>query len=285
MTSAGLPAALRDRVLAAARAARPPGRSLPAAADITPVEALRRAVDALDRVLHVLTPQEWRVPALRDLDVNGLVGHLTGVELDVARALSGDPAVAFAGHVASTQGAAVAAAGQSIEETHRRWRAAADTTLRLLEDDDPARIVAVHGMQLPLGALLVVRAFELWTHENDVRAAVALPPGAPDPSTLPMMTDLAARLLPHGVARVDAAQEPVDVHLVLTGSGGGTWDVAVGERSSGSQVPEVTIVTDALAFCRLVANRVPPADLHPCLSGAVAHAPRVLAGAAALALD
>jgi hypothetical protein len=142
-------------------------------------------------------------------------------------------------------------------------------------------------MQLPLGALLVVRAFELWTHENDIRAAAGLPPSAPDPSTLPMMTALASRLLPHGVARVDAGHEPVDLHLVLTGPGGGTWDIALGDRSGGTsgEVPEVTIVTDTLTFCRLVANRIRPADLNPHLSGAVAHAPRVQAGAAALALD
>jgi len=287
MTAGELPSGLRDRVLAAARAARPPGRSLAVVAEITPVEALRRAVEALDSLLDVVSPQQWRLPALRGLDVAGLVGHLTGVEVDVARALSGDPAVACVGHVDSTQGAAVAAAGQAIEETRRGWRAAADTTLHMVAADDMARIVAVHGMRLPLGALLVVRAFELWTHENDVRAAVGLPPSAPDAATLPMMTDLAMRMLPHGVARVDGGHEPVDLHVVLTGAGGGTWDVALGERPGGTsgEVPEVTIVTDALAFCRLVANRVRPADLHPYVSGAVAYAPRVLAGAAALALD
>lgn len=82
-------------------------------------------------------------------------------------------------------------------------------------------------------------------------------------------------------------RQEVDLHLVLTGSGGGTWDVALGARSGGTPggVPEVTIVAEALAICRLVADRIRPADLHPYLSGAVAHAPRVLAGAAALALD
>ena len=33
----------------------------------------------------------------------------------------------------------------------------------------------MHGMHLPLGALLVVRAFELWTHDNDIRRAAGLP--------------------------------------------------------------------------------------------------------------
>ena len=41
------------------------------------------------------------------------------------------------------------------------------------------------------------------------------------------MTELAARLLPHGAACA-GLREPTHVHLVLTGPGGGTWDVAVG---------------------------------------------------------
>jgi len=73
----------------------------------------------------------------------------------------------------------------------------------------------------------VVRAFELWVHENDIRRAVGLPPSVPDAPVLRLMSDLAARLLPY--AARTGLREPVDVHLVLTGPGGGTWDVLVGE--------------------------------------------------------
>ena len=49
---------------------------------------------------------------LRDLDVQGLVGHLTGVEEDVQRCLAGDPSVGQADHVESTQLAADRQAGR-----------------------------------------------------------------------------------------------------------------------------------------------------------------------------
>jgi hypothetical protein len=140
-------------------------------------------------------------------------------------------------------------------------------------------------LELPLGALLVVRAFELWTHENDIRGVVGWPASAPDAATLRLMTDLVARLLPIGVARAAAHSSPLDLRLVLTGAGGGTWDVPLGVRSGETGVPEVAVVADAIAFCRLVANRIEPADLRPHVSGAVEHADRVFAGAAALALD
>ena len=77
--------------------------------------------------------------------------------------------------------------------------------------------------------------------------------------------------------------EPVNVHLVLTGPGGGTWDVAIGERLP--DPASIRIVTDAVGFCRLVANRVSPADLDLHVTGDPGRAAGVLTAASALALD
>jgi uncharacterized protein (TIGR03083 family) len=282
-TPTPVPAGLRDRVLAAAREARAAGRPVPDVPAISPPEAFGRAADALLGLLAALPDEAWRAPVLRDLDVQGLVGHLTGVEDDVQRAIAGDPAVAGVDHVASTQPAAERQAGRPPEETRRGLRTAVDRTLGDLRGADLGALTPLHGMQLPLGALLVVRAFELWTHENDVRAVAGLPPSAPDPATLRLMTGLAVDLLPHGVARVAPDAPPVDVHLVLTGPGGGTWDLLLGDRAT--PAPEVSIVADAVGFCRLVADRISPAELGAHVTGAAGFAPTVLAGAAALALD
>jgi uncharacterized protein (TIGR03083 family) len=280
-----LPSGLRDRVLAAARQARAPGRPLPDVPAIPPAEAFSRAVDALSGLLAALDPADWHRPVLRDLDVQGLVGHLTGVEEDVQRALAGVPAVGEADHVASTQQAALRQAGRTPQRTLGDWRAAAERTLILAADRSMAEPLAVHGIRLPLGELLVARAFELWTHENDIRVAVGLPESAPDPASLRLMTELAVRLLPVGVARAGGRPEPFALHLVLTGGGGGTWDVAFGEPGDERELPEVAVVADAVGFCRLVANRLGPDRLGPHVTGAVALAGPVFAGAAALALD
>ena len=144
--------------------------------------------------------------------------------------------------------------------------------------------LAVHGIRLPLGDLLVVRAFELWVHDNDIRRAVGLPPSVPDPPVLRLMSDLAARMLPYAAARMGL--HPVDVHLVLTGPGGGTWDVAIGQGAGGNTGQEgVAIVADAVGFCRLAANRVTPAELGPHITGDEGRAVGVLAAASTLALD
>ena len=279
------PPALRDRVLAAALEARAGGRALPDGPEISPVEAFSRAADAFLGLLTALPADAWRTPVLRDLDVQGLVGHLTGVEDDVQRALAGDDAVVAADHVRSTQAAAERQAGRSPAATRSDWRTAVERTLALVDGRRLDAIVRVHGMRLPLGALLIARAFELWTHENDIRLVAELPASVPDAATLRLMTGLAVRLLPVGVGRVAGQVLPLDVHLVLTGPGGGTWDVVLGERDTSAEVSEVAIVAEAVSFCRLVADRIDARELGAHVTGATALASTVLAGAAALALD
>jgi uncharacterized protein (TIGR03083 family) len=278
-----VPAGLRERVLVASRQARAAGRSVPEVQEISPAEAFSRAADAFYGLLCALGDADWPRPVLRDLDVQGLVGHLIGVEEDVHRCLSGDAGVAEADHIASTQAAAARQAVWPPAVTRTGWRSAADQSLELVRaaGNLEAR-VAVHGMRLPLGALLVVRAFELWTHDNDIRRVAGLPSSVPDASTLRLMTGLAARMLPYG-ATLTGLREPVSLHLVLTGPGGGTWDVAVGEHAGNPA--RVRIVTDAVGFCRLVANRVDAADLDLHVTGDPGRAAEVLAAAAALALD
>jgi uncharacterized protein (TIGR03083 family) len=281
-----LPAGLRDCVLAASLRARAVGRPVPEPPEIAATEAFSRAVSALHALLCALGDDDWRRPVLRDLDVQGLVGHLIGVENDTQSALEGDPEVADASHVESTQAAAISQAGRPPASTRADWRQAADHTLDVVRSAGPRTEVAVHGMRLPLGALLVVRAFELWTHENDIRQAAGRTASLPDPSALRLMTGLAARLLPHAAARAGLTS-PVDVRLVLTGPGGGTWDMTVGEDSPipANRPATVSIVTDAVGFCRLVANRVTPASLDVYVTGDPAWAAEVLAAATTLALD
>jgi uncharacterized protein (TIGR03083 family) len=303
---AALPAGLRERVMTASLLARGAGQPVPAVPAISGAEAFGRAADAFYGLLAGLDEPDWARPALRGLDVQGLTGHLIGVEEDMQRGLAGDPAVAGADHVESTQDSAIRQAGRSPAVTMRDWRRAADRTLAEARtagagagagSGSGAGIgaagerdgrIAVHGMRLPLDDLLVVRAFELWVHENDIRRCAGLAPSVPDPPVLRRMSDLAVRMLPYAAAR-SGLRERVGVHLVLTGPGGGTWDVAVGqepaEQGPGQAEGHVAIVTGAVGFCQLAANRTTPAELGPHVTGDAGRAAEVLAVTSTLALD
>jgi uncharacterized protein (TIGR03083 family) len=293
---AALPMGLRERVMAASLQARVVGQPVPAVPEISGSEAFGRAADAFYELLSALSEEDWKTPALRGLDVQGLVGHLTGVEEDTHRALAGDPVVADAGHVESTQGPAVRQVGRSPALTRDEWRRAADRTLKLARAaegepraggsaaGDCAGRLAMHGMRLPLNDLLVVRAFELWVHDNDIRRAVGQPPSVPDPPVLRLMSDLAARMLPYAAARTGLPA--ADVHLVLTGPGGGTWDVTLGHPDGpGPGQEDVAIVTDAVGFCLLAAHRVTADELDLHVTGDSGRAAGVLTAASTLALD
>lgn len=283
------PSGLRERVLTAARNARPVGRPLPPLPRISPVEALRRAVEDFDSLLSALSEEQWRRPMPIRGTVQGVVGHLIGVEEHVQRALSGDPEMADIDHIAGTQDEVVRQTGRPVEQTHRAWREAADRTLALAAEADLGQVVKIWGRTLPVGGWLIVRAFEYWIHRWDICAAVGLSATIPDTPSLRLMTDLVARALPVGVARVPGGATPVNLHFVLTGPGGGVWDVTIGGHrgdSSGEEGrPDLMIVADAVDFCRLAAKRLPPQEINAHVTGAVDQAARIFAGAATLSMD
>lgn len=283
-----LPVGLRERVLTAAWSMRPVGQALPRMAPISSAEAFQRAVDSFDNLLSALNEEQWCSRTLfRGLTVQGLVGHLIGVEEHIQRALSGDPEVAALDHIAATQGEAIRQMGQPVERTRRVWRETADRTLALVAEADLDRIVNIYGRILPVGGWLTTRAFELWIHGDDIRAVVGLSATVPDTPSLRLMTDLVAHALPIGAAQVPGRATPVNLHLVLTGPGGGTWDVPIGKRrgDSSGEVPDLMIVAGAVDFCRLAAKRFPLAEFPAHLTGAVDYAAPILAGAATLSMD
>ena len=274
--------ALRARVLAAAAAARTPGAAVDAPQWISGTDVFRRAVVSLDALLATLSPEEWSRPALRDLDVQGLIGHLVGVEEAFTAVLRG--ADDIADHVNDTQAAAQRQRGIAPVETHRQWFDVATRSIALLQDLDASAPVSFYGVTLPLDDVLVIRAFEMWIHDEDVRQATGRALVSPDPERLARMVGLASMLLPAGIARSGNATEGATARLVLTGTGGGTWDVNL-DGASEQRTATTRIVVDAAEFCRVVGNRKDQTTSGAVISGNAAIASGVLVGAAALALD
>ena len=124
-----------------------------------------------------------------------------------------------ADHVTSTQSTALAELGRSSDQTLHDWRQQTTSTLELCAMELPD-VIQLHGLTLSPADFLVVRAFEMWTHEEDIRHAVGLPLVTPDDSTLALMTRLVAKMLPFGMA-MTGHTTAARVRLVLTGTGGG----------------------------------------------------------------
>lgn len=255
---------LRARVLAAATAARASGTPVHPPAPISGAEVLRREIAHLDRLLYELAPAEWATPALRDLDVHGLVGHLVAVEHAFADALEhGRDTLGADGHLSAIH---PTAATHPPTETHRAWFDATTATLAGVEHRDPTQPVSFYGVTLPLDDLLVVRSFEMWVHDEDIRRATGRPLDPIEPASLARMTRLVATLLPAHAVR-----------LVLTGPGGGTWDLGDG--------PRTRIVVDATEFCRVAGNRADARGTGAIVDGDAGTATSLFAAAGALALD
>jgi uncharacterized protein (TIGR03083 family) len=282
----------REQLLQTAMVARRPGMPVDAEESISGLEAFRRLNARLSRLLADLPPAGWAAPSIRDLDVQGLVGHLIGVELAFAACLQGDETAADADHVGSTQPSALRQRGRTPQETFDEWALTTERTMALCEAvEDAERVIRFHGIQLDLDAFLVVRSFEIWTHDEDIRRAVGRGEIDPDPQTLTRMTGLATTLLPIGIAAAATGVHDAEAsaRLVLTGPGGGSWDVPLQGRgvrraAAGARI-DGHIVVDSAAFCRVVANRADRERSGAVVSQDDAVADLLLRGAAALALD
>ena len=230
------PPALRDLTLTKARERRPP-MSLHA---LTAAYAMQ--VSLLDRALATVGTAGWHRAESHHGDVRGLVSHLTGNDAQLAADL-GLPVMA-------------SAAGP-----HAAWRAQADVLIDGIDPDrlDPGQPVRLAGtgppMLRPLREALVQRAFETWTHLDDLSVIVGRPPSVPPPDQVRRIVDLAVGLLPdalrvHGVTRPGRS-----VRLALDGPGAGEWTLPLGHRMPGASALELTIYARAVDFTRLVANR------------------------------
>lgn len=262
-----------SKVFAAALATRPASPMRPAPTD-NEAAAFARAVDDVHRTLTLLSADDWDTPSVNGLSVGELVGHLIGTQLHMATELGllEDADTASTDHIESTRPAIVTGAASSPADAAAEFARASKVLTDHLSQLD-ARSLAVESrfgeIVAKISFLLVVRVFELWTHDNDLRRAAGLDRVEPDADRLWMMT----RTVMPVVDQIGGDR----LRIVLTGAGGGVWP------ASGDEAAE--IVVDSIAFCRRVANRVSLDDLHADISGDRDTANDTLRALAGLALD
>jgi uncharacterized protein (TIGR03083 family) len=202
-----------------------------------------------------------------------LLAQLTGVPtLDRVRETDID---------ARTHAAIAEFADHELADVVAAWRAAVDANRRWGLAPGPIT-AAWRGLELSSHDALVVRAFETWVHTEDLRRVGGLGGEVPAPRHLALMTDLAGRTLGLSLALAGLEHPGHTARLVLTGDGGGEWIVAMGGDAAGAS-PDVTVVADAVGWCRLVGDRLAPGDLEVEVDGDPTLADDLLASASALA--
>jgi uncharacterized protein (TIGR03083 family) len=280
------PPGLRDRVLAAAFAARPPGEPLgrsPAAVAAglpSPVEVDRTEEQRAVRFLRSLGPDDWAAtidpPEFAGWTVHDVTAHLAANATLLADVLAvpvpGVPETEH-GNEARTEAARArhrtlppSAAIDEIEAAaHAVDEAVSGYDGRGTDHPGLAEEIDWWGIPTPIGWVLMVRAFETWTHTDDIRRALGRPMEPPPPHSLRAMTRAGCGLIPHMLASRGTDRPGKVVRVRFTDLPDTAWEVALDTvgvaRPAGDGPVDAELTVDAVGLCRAVGRRMPEGGL------------------------
>jgi uncharacterized protein (TIGR03083 family) len=284
------PPSLGDLVVHTAMAVRPGGQaieSLGGGVRANPAHAFTQTVDEFKSVLahadggEVVEPYGW--------SVTQLVAHLVEVDLYFGRQLGlWEHAIDDSledDHLAMTQAAVRAAVKADFAETVTKWlevSSAVCNHVAALDADGLRQRIKFHMLDTRVTTTLTVRVFEVWTHLEDLCRTLRRDPPPLVAARLHLMSHAAVHAIPLGMllGNIDGGEHTA--RIVLTGRGGGVWNQPL-QLGLEPGEPSVTIVADAVEFCRLASQRIAPADLDAEVDGPMDLAITVLRGASVFA--
>ncbi|MEY2554715.1 MAG: hypothetical protein QOC57_2575 [Ilumatobacteraceae bacterium] len=284
------PEYLTDEILLAAQSMRSTGQAIESLGGGRPADPAAAFVQTVDEIASLLaTAPAGAVVEPYGWSVTQLVAHLLEVDLYLGRQLGLwqheiDERLED-DHLALTESAVRGAVKADFGATLSRWKEVSGALcahVAALDSEAMRDRVKFHMLHARLSTVLVVRIFEIWTHIEDLCRALRREPPPLDGARLHLMTAVAVRAIPLGLllGNIDAGQNTA--RIVLTGRGGGVWNQALQLRGEAGE-PSVTIVADALDFCRLAAQRIAPEDLSAEVDGSMDLAIDVLRGASVFA--
>ena len=288
-----VPTDLGPRVLDAARARPRPvaHRAWAAGLDdrLSPLDALTATAAELGGLLHNVSDDEWERPTeVQGAAVRDVVLHLVGVERYMLGQLGLRPPIDAPrpeDHFPVLRDAAADLADASDAQVVRAWWLEVMSLIGAFAELGPDHPIAYHHLGGSVRGTVVVRTFEVWTHDDDIRRALGLPANELDHDRLALMSSSLIGALAVGMALRGTERPGRSARIELTGSGGGaSFEVAL-SAGQPAGVPDVTIETSALDLCRLASNRLPVDRLPVLVTGDRSLVEPVLVGATAFALD
>jgi hypothetical protein len=290
--AAAAPDPLRATVLAAARAARTPGVTVgELGIEATGAECYAALTGLVHDVILALPAEAWERQARPyRWTTHELVGHLLAVERYTA-SLIGGPAFALPeghenDHLAFGEPTIAEERSAPPEATAGRWWVEARAVSALaaaLDAPALARVVSCNGFPMRVETLLKARAFELWAHMDDLCLAGGLALSTPPAGVLRAVSTTSVQSLPLILGFTGVSATPSHVRMVLTGSGGGAFSLAVAGGSLDDE-PAATIVVDVVDYCRMAAKRLDRTAMHGQVHGDAVLAEQLFEAAQALAI-
>lgn len=257
------PSALRGAVLATI-ADRPRAQ----AAGIDVVDLYCGRVRVLSELLADLDADEWdRVVQPYGWTVRQLLVHLAQIENYTAQqlAIGGRRPTGIDDPVAADHLAigldAIHAAVDDGSLTGQQWRAFAGEVVGFVQSERFNRqaFAPMHGWPFDASSALIARSFELWTHAEDVCRATGRPLPELPAAVLRTMSAASVNALPFLVGRLEGVPPVRPTRVVLTGAGGGTFDIGGHDIGGNSEVGAPNLlVADVVDYCRVVARRIEP---------------------------
>jgi uncharacterized protein (TIGR03083 family) len=263
---------LRSRVLAEARRCREPAAVL---AGSSPIDVHRVELARAILLLRDLDVDDWAQPVdppeLAGWTVHDVVVHLVANESLLAFQLGvpvhgipesatdneGRTAQARARHAARPPAYAVAELEAAAEANHTEVTRRGEARL-----NEP---IDWWGGRAATQIALLVRAFETWTHTDDIRRAIGARMVDPPPASLLTMAHAACGFVPSMLAARGAYHPGRLVRFRFTDLGSAAWDVDLGTvgavRPAGDDAVDAEIVTEAVAACRAISARVDVGEL------------------------
>jgi len=224
---------------------------------LSPVEALRRETERFVTLIDSIGPADENAMTYNGLTVRDLVAHVAIIdEAFVASADDGSFIGADQG-VVLTEAELPGVAGWSFGQICDRFRRARRALVDL--DAQPSADVRVGGYSL--SSALIIRAFETWTHHDDIVVALGRVELFDEAPVLRTMAELAVQTLPVALAARGYDYPGCTARIVMTGPGGGDWTIAMKASETAGPVPHVVIRVPVVEFCRRFADRLAVDDV------------------------
>ena len=148
---------------------------------------------------------------------------------------------------------------------------AADTEVAARGEPTLDQPIEWWGWRAATRVALLVRAFETWTHADDIRRAIGAGMVIPPPASLLTMAGLACSFVPTMLAARGLRHPGRLIRFRFTDLGDAAWDVDLGAvggvRPAGNDAVDTEIVAAAATVCRCISARIDPRELPYDING------------------